>query len=119
MLKIVGTTLAAAALLASAAHAGSEVIRMDVPVVYSDLDLSTEGGARQLLGRGEVAAAHVCGGAPIFYSNYTVAPSLATKEFNTCRANAVDTAMKSLNFPMVQKIYASTASPAVLVASGR
>jgi len=119
MLKIVGTTLAAAALLVSAAHAGSDIIRQDVQVSYSDLDLSTEGGARQLLSRIEAAAAHACGSAPIFYSSYSVAPDLAYKEFNTCRANAVTTAMKSLNFPMVQRVFASAARPAVLVAAGR
>lgn len=111
MLKIVGTALAAAAMMAAAAHAGSDIIRTDVPVVYSDLDLSTEGGARELLGRIEHAAAQACGNSPLFYSSYSVAPALATGEFNTCRANAVDTAMKSLNFPMVQKIFASAEAP--------
>lgn len=111
MLKIVGTTLAAAAFVAAAAHADSGFVRKDVPVVYADLDLSTEGGARQLLSRVEIAAAQACGGSPFFYSSYTVAPALASKEFNTCRANAVDGAMKSLNFPMVQKIYASADAP--------
>ena len=111
MLKIVGTTLAAAALLVSAAHAGSDVIRKDVRVAYSDLDLSTEGGARQLLGRVQAAATQACGSAPLFYSYYSAAPAAAVKEFNDCRATAVDTAMKSLNFPMVQKIYASADAP--------
>ena len=119
MLKIVGTTLAAAALLVSAAHAGSDIIRKDVPVAYSDLDLSTEGGARQLLGRIEAAATHACGSAPLFYSSYTIAPGLAIREFNTCRANAVNTAIKSLPFPMIQKIYALAETPAMRLASGR
>jgi UrcA family protein len=119
MLKIVGTTLAAAALLVSAAHAGSEVIRKDVPVAYSDLDLSTEGGARQLLGRIEIAATQACGSSPLFYSYYSTAPTFAVKEYNTCRANAVNTAMRSLPFPMVQKIYASAESPYLRLASGR
>lgn len=112
MLKIVGTALAAAAVMAAAAHADpAAFIRKDVPVVYSDLDLSTEGGARELLGRVEHAAAVACGTSPHFYTSYSVAPALASKEFNTCRANAVDTAMKSLKFPMVQKIYASADAP--------
>jgi UrcA family protein len=119
MLKIVGTTLAAAALLASAAHAASPMIRTDVPVVYSDLDLSTEGGARALFGRIELAAAKACGSAPLFYSSYNIAPGLAAKEFNTCRANAINTAMKSLNFPMVQKIYATADAPYLQLASGK
>jgi UrcA family protein len=97
--------------MAAAAHAGSAMIRTDVPVVYSDLDLSTEGGARELLGRIEHAAAEACGNSPFFYSTYSVAPALATSEFNTCRANAVHTAMTSLKFPMVQKIYASAEAP--------
>jgi UrcA family protein len=111
MLKIVGTTLAAAALMAAAAHAAPEMIRTDVAVVYSDLDLSTEGGARELLGRIELAASKACGNAPSFYAYYDVAPALAAQEYNTCRATAVDTAMKSLKFPMVQKIYASVEAP--------
>lgn len=111
MLKIVGISLAAAALLASAAQAAPDTIRTDVKVTYSDLDLSTESGAHELLGRVEQAAAMACGGSPAFYSAYSVAPGLATKEFNTCRANAVDTAMKSLQLPMVRKIYSSADAP--------
>jgi UrcA family protein len=112
MLKIVGITLAAAALLATTAQADpANTIRRDVHVVYSDLDLTTEGGARQLLGRIELASAQACGGSPFFYSTYNVAPSLATKEFNTCRTGAITTAMKSLPFPVVQQLYASADSP--------
>jgi UrcA family protein len=111
MLKIVGITLTAAALMGAAAHAAPDMIRTDVPVGYSDLDLSTEGGAHELLGRIEHAAAAACGYSPTFYSVYNVAPALATGEFNTCRAKAVDTAMKSLNYPMVQKIYSSVDTP--------
>lgn len=112
MLKIVGITLAAAAILAATAHAApANTIRKDVQVVYSDLDLSTEGGARELLGRIELASAQACGGSPFFYSSYNIAPSLAAAEFNTCRTNAVNTAIKSLPFPMVQRLYASADSP--------
>ncbi|GAA0586131.1 UrcA family protein [Rhizomicrobium electricum] len=111
MLKIVGITLTAAALLGAAAHADPNMIRKDVKVAFSDLDLSTEGGAHQLLGRVEHAAAEACGYSPSFYSVYSVAPDLAVREFNTCRANAVDTAMKSLQIPMVQKIYSSAEAP--------
>ncbi len=111
MLKIVGITLTAAALMGAAAHAAPDTIRTDVPVAYSDLDLSTEGGAHELLGRIEHAAAQACGYSSSFYSVYNVAPALADKEFNTCRANAVDTAMKSLKFPMVQKIYSAADAP--------
>jgi UrcA family protein len=112
MLKIVGTTLAAVALMAATAHANpANMIRKDVQVVYSDLDLSTDGGARQLLGRIELAANEACGGSPLFYSSYSVAPSLAAKEFNTCRAGAITTAVKSLPFPTVQKLSTSADSP--------
>jgi UrcA family protein len=111
MLKIVGITLTAAALMGAAAQAAPDMIRTDVQVGYSDLDLSTEGGAQELLVRIEHAAAEACGISPNFYSVHTVAPALAEKEFNTCRANAVDTAMKSLKYPMVQKIYSSADAP--------
>ena len=112
MLKIVGITLAAAALLATTAQAApANTIRKDVQVAYSDLDLSTEGGARELLGRIEQASARACGGSPVFYSTYSVAPSLAIKDFNTCRAGAINTTIKSLPFPVVQKLYSSADSP--------
>ena len=119
MLKIVGTTLAAAAILISAAHAGSPMIRKDVPVAYTDLDLSTEGGARELVGRIELAAAKACGGAPLFYPSYNVAPNLAIREFNTCRANAVTNAINTLNFPMVHKVFATADKPYLRLASGK
>ncbi len=111
MFKIVGTTLAAAALLVTAAHAGSDMIRKDVPVAFADLDLSTEGGARELLTRVQAAAAEACGGSPLFYSTYSVAPALAKHEFNTCRTNAISAAVKALPFPTVQKLVASADSP--------
>lgn len=119
MLKIVGTTLAAATLLAAAAHAGSPMIRTDVPVTYSAFDLSTESGARALLGRIEVAAAKACGTSPLFYSSYTIAPQLAAREFNSCRANAISAAVKSLQSPMVYKVYASADATSVMLASGK
>jgi UrcA family protein len=111
MLKIVGTTLAAAALMAAAAHASPEVIRKDVQVTISDLNLATEAGARAAISRIEVAAKEACGGSPNFSPVYGVAPALARSEFNTCRSNAVSAAVKSLPFPMVQKVFASAASP--------
>jgi UrcA family protein len=119
MMKIVGTTLAAAAVLAAAAHAGSPMIRTEVPVTYSNLDLSTDSGARALLGRIEVAAAKACGTSPLFYSSYSIAPQLAAREFNTCRADAVSAAVKSLQSPMVYKIYASAEAPYPQLASGK
>ena len=112
MLKIVGTAFAAAALLAAAASADSaNQIRTDVAVAYSDLDLSSESGARALLARLDAAATEACGGSPVFYSSYDVSPSWAHKEFATCKLNAITAAVKTLPYPQVQKLYASAPNP--------
>lgn len=106
MLKFVGTALSAATLLAGLATAGEPaMIRKDVAVSYSDLDLSTEAGAKALVGRIEKAAAEACGSTPYFYSSYSVAPGLASRTFNECRANAINSAVKSVNAPKVRQIY--------------
>jgi len=109
MLKFVGTALTAAALIVGAAQAEG-LIRKDVSVSYSDLNLSTEAGARSLLVRINAAAASACGGSPAFYASYAVAPSLAYKEFDTCRSNAVNAAVSSIAAPLVHQIYASNGS---------
>ena len=110
MLKFVGTALTAAALIVGAAHAESNLIRKDVEVSYRDLNLSTEDGARTLLVRIKTAAASACGGSPVFYSSYSVAPALATQEFATCRANAINAAVSSIPAPLVHQIFASNGS---------
>ncbi len=110
MLKFVGTALTAAALIVGAAHADSNIIRKDVSVSYHDLNLSTEAGARTLLVRINAAAASACGGAPMFYTSYSVAPALAAQEFSTCRANAVNAAVNSIPAPLVHQISASNGS---------
>jgi UrcA family protein len=106
MLKFVGTALTAAALIVGAAQA-EDLIRKDVEVSYSDLNLSTDAGARQLLVRINAAAASACGGSPAFYSTYSVAPTLAYKQFDTCRSNAVNAAVSSIKAPLVHQIFAS------------
>lgn len=111
MLKIVGTLFTAAAILASAAQAAPEMIRQDVTVAYSDLNLSTEAGARALVARLDAAAKQACGGAPFFSSVYQIAPALVVKEFNTCRINAVTAAVQKVNAPLVHKVYAYADKP--------
>ncbi|GAA0527282.1 UrcA family protein [Rhizomicrobium palustre] len=109
MLKIVGTALVAAGLIAGAAQA-EEVIRKDVQVAYHDLDLASETGAKTLLVRIEKAANEACGNSPYFYSSYSVAPALASKQFAACRANAINSAVKSVKAPLVQNLYATNGS---------
>jgi hypothetical protein len=118
MLKIVGTALTAAALFAGIAQADPALIRKDVAVSMSDLDLSTESGAKTLITRIEKAASEACGTTPYFYSYYSVAPGLATKQFSDCRTNAIGTAVKAVNAPLVHQIFASNTSY-VRVATGR
>ena len=111
MLKFVGTALTAAALILGAANAAAgEVIRKDVAVSYSDLNLSTDAGARALLVRINAAATSACGNSPTFYSTYSIAPSLAYREFDTCRSNAINAAISSISAPLVHQIFASNGS---------
>jgi UrcA family protein len=108
MLKIVGTALFAAGLIAGAAQAQPDLVRKDVEVSYSDLDLSTDTGARALLGRIDAAAKSACGETPYFYSYYSVAPDLASKDFATCRANAMTVAVTNVKAPLVHQLFANS-----------
>jgi UrcA family protein len=118
MLRVLGISLAAMTVLASAANAGQDynTIRQDVSVGYGDLNLSTEAGAHTMLIRINQAAQKACGGAPIFYGTYNVAPELARKDFATCQTNAVSAAVKMLNAPLVMRLYAQNGEEALRIA---
>ncbi len=118
MLRILGISLAAITVLGCAANAGPayDMIRKDVAVQYGDLNLSTEAGARAMLVRIDQAARNACGDSPYFYGTYSIAPALARKDFATCQVNAVSTAVKSLNAPLVMRIYAQNGDDALRIA---
>ena len=118
MLRVLGISLAVMTVLGSVAHAGPEygVIRKDVAVRFGDLNLSTEAGARSMLIRIDQAARKACGGAPFFYGTYDIAPGLARKDFAACQANAVSTAIRSLNAPLVMRIYAQNGDESLRIA---
>lgn len=118
MLRVLGISLAAMTVLGSVANAGPEfdMVRRDVAVRYGDLNLSTEAGARAMLVRIDQAARNACGGSPFFYGTYSIAPGLARKDFATCQTNAVSNAVKSLNAPLVARIYAQNGDEALRIA---
>lgn len=116
MLRILGISLVAMTVLGSVANAWPEYIRQDVSVRVSDLNLSTEAGARAMLTRISLAAQKACGGSAFFYGTYTIAPSLARKDFVTCQSNAVSGAVSSLNAPLVMRLYAQNGEESLRIA---
>ncbi len=118
MLRKLAISLATTTALLTAAHAGSGfgIIRKDVSVSYYPTDLSTEAGARVLLARINEAAQQACGGSPYFYGTYSISPSLARRDFATCQANAVSSAIKSLNAPLLMRLYARNGDASLRIA---
>ena len=108
MLRVLGLSLIAAAVLAGTAVArpNDGMIRKDVSVYYHDLDLNSEAGAHTMLMRIAMAAKEACGRSPYFYSYYSAAPALAQREFAKCQAEAIAHAVMSLRAPTVSRLYA-------------
>lgn len=120
MIRLIGLaliTLTALSNIASAAPADA-VIRKDVAVRYSDLDLNSEAGARMMLTRISMAARQACGGAAFAYPSYSISPMLAQSDFARCQADAVARAVIALNRPALSRVYAQ-ASEAQLRVAGR
>lgn len=92
----------------SAALAGDGERIRNVGVTYSDLDLETEAGARELLRRLDAAAYKACGGDPERHSSYDRMPEVTRKVFETCREKAIDTAVGRLDAPLVAKLRQNT-----------
>jgi UrcA family protein len=76
------------------------------PVSYAGLDLEKEADARVLLGRLQQAAYHACGGNPRFHPSYTLMPKKTTQVFESCRTNAIDRAVKSIQSATLSRLFA-------------
>lgn len=87
--------LSAAALVASAclAYAQPDKIRQEVVVNYSDLDLSTEAGARTMLDRIAQAAPAACK-----HRDGLI-------DHRRCIAETIANSVASLNAPLVTRLY--------------
>jgi UrcA family protein len=103
---LVAAALGASA-LAPAAHAEPDVRTMSVRVTSAGLDLTTEAGAGLFLKRLSRAATEACGGQP---DSSPLATS-AAKRFETCRSEALSTAVVRSASPLVQRLYAATQAP--------
>lgn len=84
-------------------------------VAYTDLDLTTHGGARTLLSRLHYAARNVCGPAP---SHSPLFPR-ETAQHDACVASAVDTAVAAINAPLVVALHTNTNPSAGTVLAAR
>lgn len=94
----------------SAALAGEGERIRNVGVSYSDLDIETEAGARELLRRLEAAAFEACGGDPERHSSYRRMPEVTRKTFETCRKEAIEAAVGRLDAPLVAKLHDKSAA---------
>lgn len=92
--------------LAAAAYDPSlaPVVR-HVRVSFGDLDIASREGARALIDRIGRAARMACGGSPQFSSDYLVAPTFVTHEYELCRMRAESDAVASINAPEVTRLY--------------
>lgn len=70
-------------------------------VAYSDLNLSTQEGARALLQRIDIAAKRVCGAEPV---RSPLQPRLVGA-FERCVSDAVDASVAQLNAPLVVALH--------------
>jgi len=86
-MSFIGAALVAALALQGASAAPVSVTRQ-TEVRYGDLDLGSPAGRATLQARVEQAAAKVCGGNPVFHTNYRDAPSFVRADFEQCRAAA-------------------------------
>lgn len=94
----------------TAALAGEGERIRNVGVSYSDLNLETEAGARELLRRLNAAAYKACGGDPERHSSFDLMPEVTRKTFETCRAEAIDTAVGRLDAPLVARLHQNSAA---------
>jgi UrcA family protein len=120
MSRILGVSFAVFAALGSLAQAGSlDTIRQEVKLQYWSSELASETGARALLARIDHAAREACGGAPFFYSTYTIAPLAAQRDFAQCHNDAVARTVTALNAPVLTQVYASNGQQYLLRVAGR
>lgn len=71
----------------------------DMTVSYADLDLSRPAGAETLLTRIQRAARTVCGGHP------DIRDLTMSERYNACRLAAVENAIRSINNPLLTRLY--------------
>jgi UrcA family protein len=84
---------------APAARSAGQEVKSEA-VSYSDLNPSTDDGAKALLGRIRRAAKHVCSPAPSHNANVR-----DTNDYRSCRHGAVSVAVQDLNNPTVSRLY--------------
>jgi UrcA family protein len=72
------------------------VIVKSVVVHYGDLNLNTAQGSAILHDRIAQAASRVCGGSPVFSSNFQSAPLFVRDQFEQCRSTAINEAVATV-----------------------
>ena len=85
----------------SAMASDAELILRHIPVPYGDLDLKGEQGVQSMLQRLQHATVKACGGWP----SYNPAMPQVKASFKTCRAEALQEAVATLDQPAVTAAY--------------
>jgi UrcA family protein len=108
MFKIAITACIAMAATCAMAQAQGLQLVGKVRVDYSDLDLSNQSDAHQLLERLEKAAYDACGGDERRHPAYKTTPRRTTEVFRECRENAVSRAVTAVNSQELRVAFSET-----------
>jgi len=118
MSRLLAVALAALTATGCLVQAGQaeDTYQKSITVSYSDLDLTSDSGARAMLARLKSAAVKACGGPAVFNSVYDVAPDYVRTVYAKCQNDAMAGAVASLHAPLVSTLYAQSQSPLNLYA---
>jgi UrcA family protein len=95
---VIAASIAVASFATSVSAVETPRVRAySVKVNYSDLDLTSREGAREMLDRLERAAIKVCGGKGHFYPMYRTYTGRATRFFKECREDALSRAVAAVD----------------------
>lgn len=107
-----GAAMCAAILVAPAgAQPAPSHIVTEVGVAYSDLDLTSEEGARAMLDRLETAAAAACGGKPSPVMPGDAVGLAKLRAFRACKAAAIDNSTLDLGSAPVRAAWLAEQRP--------
>lgn len=94
--------LAASATIPAFAQSSPENIVVHVSVPHSDLDLTSDAGARIMLMRLDKAATRACGGKPVAVTAMDPFGQVKKQEHRRCKAAAMDASTSRLGAPLVR-----------------
>ena len=111
LITLTCAAVATAALFTGSPAAGEPASFPNRTVHYSDLNMSTDAGARQLIKRIVSAARNVC--TDISHGHHDLETEL---RYRACRAQAADRAVMAVGSERVARLYRAKSQPPILTA---